>query len=101
MPAGVVIIGGGQAGVEAASALRAAGYGDPILLIGDEAQLPYQRPPLSKAYLLGTLDAARLPLRAEAYYEKQRIDLSTRADGCRDRRGNEARALEIRRRDSL
>jgi 3-phenylpropionate/trans-cinnamate dioxygenase ferredoxin reductase subunit len=75
MSAGVVIIGGGQAGVEAASALRAAGYSEPILLIGDEAQPPYQRPPLSKAYLLGTLDAARLPLRAKSFYEKQHIDV--------------------------
>jgi 3-phenylpropionate/trans-cinnamate dioxygenase ferredoxin reductase subunit len=44
-------------------------------LIGEEDQLPYQRPPLSKAYLLGTLDAARLPLRAESFYEKQQIDV--------------------------
>ncbi|HEV2201355.1 MAG TPA: FAD-dependent oxidoreductase [Bryobacteraceae bacterium] len=73
MPAGVVIIGGGQAGVEAASALRVLGYDAPILLIGEEPHLPYQRPPLSKDYLLGKLDAARLPLRAEAFYDKQRI----------------------------
>jgi 3-phenylpropionate/trans-cinnamate dioxygenase ferredoxin reductase subunit len=75
MPAGVVIIGGGQAGAEAASALRVLGYDAPILLIGDELQPPYQRPPLSKDYLLGKLDAARLPLRAEAYYDKQKIGL--------------------------
>lgn len=75
MSAGVVIIGGGQAGAEAASALRAQGYDKPILLIGEEQQPPYQRPPLSKAYLLGTLDAERLPLRAESLYEKQHIDL--------------------------
>lgn len=73
MPAGVVIIGGGQASVEAASALRVLGYDAPILLIGGEPHLPYQRPPLSKDYLLGKLDAGRLPLRAEAYYDKQRI----------------------------
>ena len=75
MPAGVVIIGGGQAGAEAASALRVLGYDGPILLIGDETQAPYQRPPLSKDYLLGKLDAARLPLRADAYYDKQKIGL--------------------------
>jgi len=77
MSAGVVIIGTGQAGVEAASALRAQGYDEPILLIGEENDLPYQRPPLSKEYLLGKLDAARLPLRAEAFYEKHRIDVLT------------------------
>jgi 3-phenylpropionate/trans-cinnamate dioxygenase ferredoxin reductase component len=75
MPAGVVIIGGGQAGAETASALRVLGYDAPILLIGDELRPPYQRPPLSKDYLLGKLDAARLPLRAEAYYDKQKIGL--------------------------
>ena len=75
MAAGVVIIGGGQAGAEAASALRVLGYDAPILLIGDERQPPYQRPPLSKDYLFGKLDAARLPLRAEAYYDKQKIGL--------------------------
>lgn len=75
MADGVVIIGGGQAGAEAASALRVLGYDAPILLIGDEPQAPYQRPPLSKDYLLGKLDAARLPLRAETYYDKQKIGL--------------------------
>ena len=77
MSAGVVIIGGGQAGVEAASALRVLGYDGSILLIGEEPHLPYQRPPLSKDYLLGKLDAERLPLRAEAYYDKQRIGVLT------------------------
>jgi 3-phenylpropionate/trans-cinnamate dioxygenase ferredoxin reductase component len=75
MPAGVVIIGGGQAGVEAASVLRALGYDAPVVLIGDEPHPPYQRPPLSKEYLLGKLDADRLALRGEAFYEKTRIEL--------------------------
>ncbi len=75
MSAGVVIVGGGQAGVEAASALRALGYAEPILLISNEPEPPYQRPPLSKEYLLGKIDAARLPLRAESFYDKHRIDL--------------------------
>ncbi|HWE05703.1 MAG TPA: FAD-dependent oxidoreductase [Rhizomicrobium sp.] len=75
MSAGVVIIGGGQAGVEAASALRALGYAEPVSLISDEPEPPYQRPPLSKEYLLGKIDAARLPLRAESFYTKHRIDL--------------------------
>jgi 3-phenylpropionate/trans-cinnamate dioxygenase ferredoxin reductase component len=75
MPAGVVIVGGGQAGVEAASALRALGYAEPILLISDEPEPPYHRPPLSKEYLLGKIDAARLPLRADLFYDKHRIDL--------------------------
>ncbi len=75
MASGVVIVGGGQAGAEAASALRVLGYEAPILLIGEEQRAPYQRPPLSKEYLLGKLEAARLPLRADSYYDKQKIGL--------------------------
>ena len=75
MSAGVVIVGGGQAGVEAASALRSLGYAEPVFLVSEEPEPPYQRPPLSKEYLLGKIDAARLPLRAESFYEKHRIDL--------------------------
>jgi 3-phenylpropionate/trans-cinnamate dioxygenase ferredoxin reductase subunit len=68
-------VGGGQAGVEAASALRALGYAESVFLISDEPEPPYQRPPLSKEYLLGKIDAARLPLRAESFYGRQRIEL--------------------------
>src|SRR5258708_2596688 len=67
MPSGVVIVGGGQAGLEAAAALRTHGYQDAIALIGEEPHAPYQRPPLSKDYLLGKPDAATLPLRAEVF----------------------------------
>ncbi len=50
----VVIIGAGHAGFQLAASLRQAGFGEPIHLINDEAHLPYQRPPLSKAYLKGS-----------------------------------------------
>jgi 3-phenylpropionate/trans-cinnamate dioxygenase ferredoxin reductase subunit len=53
MSSGVVIVGGGQAGLESAAALRPQGYDGPVTLIGDEPHAPYQRPPLSKGYLLG------------------------------------------------
>ena len=49
----VVIVGAGQAGFQVAASLRQGGYTGAITLIGDEPGLPYQRPPLSKAYLLG------------------------------------------------
>ena len=75
MNAGVVIVGGGQAGLEAAAALRTQGYAEPVTLICAEAYPPYQRPPLSKGFLAGKQDAASLPLRAAAYYEKQRVDV--------------------------
>jgi 3-phenylpropionate/trans-cinnamate dioxygenase ferredoxin reductase subunit len=75
MTAGVVIVGGGQAGLEAAAALRSQGYDGTVTLICEEPHAPYQRPPLSKEFLAGKMEAESLPLRAPAYYEKQRIDL--------------------------
>ncbi|MFN5618968.1 MAG: FAD-dependent oxidoreductase, partial [Brevundimonas sp.] len=49
----VLILGAGHAGGAAAAALRQFGHDGPILLVGEEPQLPYQRPPLSKAWLKG------------------------------------------------
>jgi 3-phenylpropionate/trans-cinnamate dioxygenase ferredoxin reductase subunit len=77
MAAGVVIVGGGQAGLEAAAALRAQGYQEPVTLIGEERHAPYQRPPLSKEYLLGKQTADHLPLRAPNFYENHQIVLRT------------------------
>lgn len=76
MPAaGTVIIGAGQGGYQVAASLREYGYAEPVVIVGDEAVLPYQRPPLSKAYLIGDMTADRLLLRPQSYYEKHRIDL--------------------------
>ena len=75
MQAGVVIVGGGQAGLEAAAALRTLGYDDTVTLICEEAHAPYQRPPLSKNFLTGKQEVDSVFLRALAYYEKHRIDL--------------------------
>jgi len=71
----IIIIGAGQAGAQAAASLRQAGYSGDILMFGAENELPYQRPPLSKAYLQGELAADRLFLRPKAFYEQQNIDL--------------------------
>jgi 3-phenylpropionate/trans-cinnamate dioxygenase ferredoxin reductase subunit len=73
--AGTVIIGAGQGGFQLAASLREHGYAAPIALIGDEGLLPYQRPPLSKAYLLGEMDAERLLLRPQAFYATRSIEL--------------------------
>jgi 3-phenylpropionate/trans-cinnamate dioxygenase ferredoxin reductase component len=73
--AGVVIVGGGQAGLQAAVSLRDEGYEESIALIGDEPAEPYQRPPLSKAYLLDEMTDDRLALRAPAFYGANNIDL--------------------------
>jgi 3-phenylpropionate/trans-cinnamate dioxygenase ferredoxin reductase component len=88
MSAGVVIVGGGQAGLSAAAELRKRGHDGPITMVCDEPAPPYQRPPLSKAYLSGELPADRLWLKPEAFYETARIDLklATRAQAI-DRSG--------------
>src|SRR6185312_13250807 len=72
---GVVIVGGGQAGLEAAAMLRTQGHESALTLICEEPHAPYQRPPLSKEYLTGKQEVDRVFLRTLAYYEKQRIDL--------------------------
>jgi 3-phenylpropionate/trans-cinnamate dioxygenase ferredoxin reductase subunit len=75
MQPGVVIVGGGQAGLESAAGLRTLGYEGTVTLICEEPHAPYQRPPLSKEFLTGKQEADRVFLRTLAYYEKQRIDL--------------------------
>lgn len=73
----VVVIGAGQAGCAVVSRLRTQGHVDAITLIGAEPALPYQRPPLSKAYLLGDMDEDRLYLRSADYYAENAIALRT------------------------
>lgn len=74
---GVVIIGGGQGGFQTAASLRAEAYQERITLIGDEPGVPYQRPPLSKGYLLGKQEQRHAELRPASFYEAQKIDLMT------------------------
>jgi 3-phenylpropionate/trans-cinnamate dioxygenase ferredoxin reductase subunit len=75
MPESVVIVGAGQAGAQVAVSLRQLGFAGKITLLGDERQPPYQRPPLSKAYLSGEMPLERTWLRSEGYYPKHAIDL--------------------------
>jgi 3-phenylpropionate/trans-cinnamate dioxygenase ferredoxin reductase subunit len=75
MPENIVIIGAGQAGAQAVQSLRADGFTGPITMVGDEAYPPYQRPPLSKAYLLGSFERPRLFLKADAYYAEAGCEL--------------------------
>jgi len=78
----IVIVGAGHAGGAAAALLRQHGHTGPITLIGEEPWVPYQRPPLSKAYLKDEADAEALKLRPDAFYAEQDIALrlSTRAE---------------------
>jgi 3-phenylpropionate/trans-cinnamate dioxygenase ferredoxin reductase subunit len=71
----VVIVGAGHAGVQAAASLREQGFDGEVVLLSAENALPYQRPPLSKAFLKGEMEIHGLPLRADAHFRDQRIDL--------------------------
>ena len=72
---GIIVIGAGQAGSSLVVKLRALGCAGDITLIGGEPVPPYQRPPLSKKYMLGDMDVNRLFLRPEAFYADQNIAL--------------------------
>ena len=73
--AGMVIIGCGQAGGQAAASLRQEKYEGPITMIGQEPYIPYQRPPLSKQYLSGEQEKEKLSLRQESFYSEKEIKL--------------------------
>lgn len=73
MSHGVIIIGAGHAGGSAAAFLRQYGYEGAITLIGDEPHLPYQRPPLSKAWLKGEASGDDLYLRPQDFYDEAAI----------------------------
>src|SRR2546429_681640 len=82
-PDNVLVIGAGQAGFQVAASLREKGFAGPIRLIGDEPGLPYQRPPLSKAYLLGKSERIALDLRAEAFFKQSNIEISAEQSAVR------------------
>ena len=75
----VVIVGAGQAGSALAVRLRALGHDGPVTLLGDEPALPYQRPPLSKKYLMGEMELDQLFLRPQRFYDEQGIRVLTEA----------------------
>jgi len=74
LAAHVVILGAGHAGGTSAALLRQYGHEGPITLIGEEPIAPYQRPPLSKAWLKGEADAASLALKPLEFYAEHHID---------------------------
>ena len=75
MSENIVIIGAGQAGAQAVQSLRSEGFKGAITMVGDEDYPPYQRPPLSKAYLLGSFERPRLFLKSDAFYEEVGCEL--------------------------
>lgn len=75
MSDGALIVGAGQAGVQLAVSLRELGYDAPIVLAGAESRPPYQRPPLSKAFLLGKAEEGSLAFRTPAFYDDRGIEV--------------------------
>jgi len=71
----VLIVGAGHGGAQTAISLRQSGFSGSIALVGDEPELPYERPPLSKEYLLGDKPFERILIRPASYWQDKRIDL--------------------------
>jgi 3-phenylpropionate/trans-cinnamate dioxygenase ferredoxin reductase subunit len=93
LKAKVVILGAGHAGGSMAAFLRQSGHEGPIVLIGDEPIPPYQRPPLSKAWLKGEADAASLALKDVAWYADNGCDLRLGVTATAVNRGEKAVTL--------
>jgi hypothetical protein len=70
-----VIVGAGLAGAKAAEALRTKGFGGNVILIGDEDARPYDRPPLSKGYLLGSTEREKIYIHPAKWHTEHDIDL--------------------------
>lgn len=73
--AGVIIVGGGHGGAQAAIALRQNGYSGPVTIIGREGEPPYERPPLSKEYMAGEKEFERIYIRPRAFWEEKQVEL--------------------------
>jgi 3-phenylpropionate/trans-cinnamate dioxygenase ferredoxin reductase subunit len=79
MNAPIIIAGAGQAGVRAAEMLRKLGFDGGVVLIGEEPHPPYQRPPLSKKFLLGEMSEEQLWLQGPGFFSQNAIELVTGA----------------------
>ena len=80
-----VVVGAGLAGAKAAETLREEGFDGPVVLVGAEPERPYERPPLSKQYLLGRADRDSVFVHDAGWYAEHDVDLRTgvRAAGSR------------------
>lgn len=86
----IAIVGAGQAAAQAIDSLRREGYAGRLVVIGEERELPYQRPPLSKKYLAGELPVERLQIRPPRFYEEHRVEV---------RLGRAVEGLDLARRE--
>lgn len=87
----VLVVGSGQSGFQAVASLRDRGFAGRVVLIGDEPGVPYQRPPLSKAYLAGTAGIEQLHLRGEDFFAEKDIELVAGRVAAIDRPASRAR----------
>lgn len=90
----IAIIGGGQAGLHMAQTLRRRGFTGAVEIFGEEPYPPYQRPPLSKAYLKGAMDEERLLFKPSEFFSTQNIKLrkSTAVTGM-DRKNQSSKTI--------
>ncbi|MGZ8723653.1 MAG: FAD-dependent oxidoreductase, partial [Aeromicrobium sp.] len=79
MSARTVVVGAGVAGVSAVAGMRSAGYDGEILLIGDEPELPYRRPPVSKEIIRGDKTPDQIRIKPETWYADNAVELLTGA----------------------
>ena len=79
----ILVIGGGQACAQAVDTVRREGFTGRLVLISEEPDLPYQRPPLSKAFLAGQMPAERLLFKHRPFYDEHRIELKLDARAVR------------------
>ncbi|SMF61434.1 NAD(P)/FAD-dependent oxidoreductase [Allosphingosinicella indica] len=73
----ILIVGAGHGGAQAAIALRQGGYDGSITIVGDEPELPYERPPLSKDYLAGNKPFERMLIRPPAFWAERAVEIVT------------------------
>ncbi len=91
----VAVVGASHAAVHLADRLRTNGFAGRIALFTDEPHVPYHRPPLSKGLLKGAIDPSTLSLRAESYFDDQRIDLYRRTRVTGVHRTDDGVVLEL------
>src|SRR3954466_1173585 len=97
MSGGIVILGAGQAAAQLAISLRQGAYDAPIRMVGDEPYAPYQRPPLSKAFLKERPAADSLLLRRESYWADHKVQLELGAPAAAVDLARQQAALRHRR----
>ncbi|OXM71599.1 NAD(P)/FAD-dependent oxidoreductase [Amycolatopsis vastitatis] len=93
----VLVVGAGQSGFQAVASLRDRGFDGRVVLVGEEPGVPYQRPPLSKAYLAGTAGQEQLHLRGEDFFAEKDIELVDAQVETLDRGAREIRLEDGRR----